>query len=93
MRYHRLGDLPKKHHIAFRKPDGGLYTEQLFGTEGFSGPMSTLYHINMPTEVSSWEDVGDIRPKLLTDEALRGQLQKFVDGFAVFVEQHPRPKR
>jgi chromate reductase len=29
----------------------------------------------------------------LTDEALRGQLQKFVNGFAEFVEQHPRPKR
>lgn len=71
MRYHALGSLPKKHHIAFRKPDGGLYTEQLFGTEGFSGPMSTLYHINMPTEVSSWEDAGSVRPTYLADEALR----------------------
>lgn len=70
-RYHRLGELPRKHHIAFRKPDGGLYAEQLFSTEGFSGPMSTLYHINLPTEVSSWEDHGSVKPTYLDDEALR----------------------
>lgn len=71
MRYHCLGELPRKHHIAFRKPDGGLYAEQLFSTAGFSGPMSTLYHINLPTEVSGWEDHGSIRPTYLEDDALR----------------------
>lgn len=70
-RYHALGQLPRKHHIAFRKPDGGLYAEQLFSTEGFSGPMSTLYHINLPTEVSGWEDFGSVKPVYLEDEALR----------------------
>ena len=44
--------LQRRIDIQFRKPDGGLYTEQLFSTRGFSGPMSTLYHINQPTEVS-----------------------------------------
>jgi homogentisate 1,2-dioxygenase len=29
-RYHRLGHLPAKKHVQFRKPDGGLYSEQLF---------------------------------------------------------------
>lgn len=71
MRYHRLGSLPKKHHIQFRKPDGGLYTEQLFSTRGFSGPMSTLYHINQPTEVSGWEDRGSVKVTYLEDEPLR----------------------
>jgi homogentisate 1,2-dioxygenase len=71
MRYHRLGSLPKKHHIQFRKPDGGLYTEQLFSTRGFSGPMSTLYHINQPTEVAGWEDRGSVKVTYLEDEPLR----------------------
>jgi len=71
MRYHKLGSLPKKHHIQFRKPDGGLYTEQLFSTRGFSGPMSTLYHINQPTEVSGWEDRGSVKVTYLEDEPLR----------------------
>ncbi|HWD38332.1 MAG TPA: homogentisate 1,2-dioxygenase [Fimbriimonas sp.] len=70
-RYHRLGSLPHKHHTQFRKPDGGLYTEQLFSTRGFSGPMSTLYHVNMPTEVSGWEDRGSVAPTYLPEEPLR----------------------
>ena len=70
-RYVQLGELPKKHHIQFRKPDGSLYAEQLFSTRGFSGPMSTLYHHNLPTEVSSWEDRGSVKPVYLDDEPLR----------------------
>lgn len=70
-RYHRLGDIPRKKHIQFRKPDGTLYSEQLFSTHGFDGPMSTLYHINLPTEVSAWEDMGEVKPTYLDDEPLR----------------------
>jgi homogentisate 1,2-dioxygenase len=66
-----LGELPRRRHTQFRKPDGGLYAEQLFSTRGFSGPMSTLYHINLPTEVSSWEDFGSVAPTYLEDEPLR----------------------
>ncbi len=35
--YHALGKIPPKRHTQFRKPDGGLYSEELFGEEGFSG--------------------------------------------------------
>jgi len=70
-RYHRLGNLPQKHHVQYRKPDGGLYTEQLFSTRGFSGPMSTMYHVHQPTEVSGWEDRGSVAPHYLDDEPLR----------------------
>ncbi|BBO23017.1 MAG: homogentisate 1,2-dioxygenase [Fimbriimonadaceae bacterium] len=70
-RYHRLGDLPAKHHIQFRKPDGGLYEEELFSTFGFSGPMSTMYHIYKPTEVKSWEDRGPAKVAFLEEEPLR----------------------
>jgi homogentisate 1,2-dioxygenase len=47
--YHKLGTFPKKD-IHIRKPNGGLYYEQLFGTEGFHGiPLS--YHVHRPTQV------------------------------------------
>jgi len=47
--YHRLGKFPQKRHTQFEKPDGGLYYEQLFGTIGFDGMSSLLYHIHRPT--------------------------------------------
>ncbi|MFO0828657.1 MAG: homogentisate 1,2-dioxygenase [Phycisphaerales bacterium] len=53
--YTRLGQLPFKRHIQFRRPDGALYSEEVFGTEGFSGPTSTLYHIHPPTQVIGWK--------------------------------------
>lgn len=71
MRYVRLGELPKTRHIQFRKPDGGLYAEQLFSTRGFSGPMSTMYHVHLPTEVSAWEDRGSVEPIYMEHEPLR----------------------
>ncbi|MBS1713196.1 MAG: homogentisate 1,2-dioxygenase [Armatimonadetes bacterium] len=70
-RYHRLGHLPAKKHVQFRKPDGGLYAEELFSTHGFSDMMSTMYHINLPTDVAGWEDMGPAAPTYLKDEALR----------------------
>jgi homogentisate 1,2-dioxygenase len=71
MRYVRLGELPAKHHIQFRQPNGTLYTEQLFSTHGFSGPMSTLYHTHLPTEVTGFKDIGSVKPEYLEDEPLR----------------------
>ncbi len=34
--YHKLGEIPHKRHTQFRKPDGGLYREEVMGLEGFS---------------------------------------------------------
>ena len=59
-RYVALGQMPKKRHIAFRKPGGGLYSEQVIGIHGFSGPMSVTYHINLPTRITSFEQKGSI---------------------------------
>jgi homogentisate 1,2-dioxygenase len=70
-RYHALGNLPRTRHTQFRKPDGGLYSEQLLSTRGFSGPMTLTYHINLPTEVAGWEDAGPCAPTYLPDEPLR----------------------
>ena len=51
MIYHTLGELPRKRHTVFRRPDGELYSEHLMGSRGFSGPASLLYHIRRPTSV------------------------------------------
>lgn len=53
--YHRLGEIPPKRHTQFRKKDGSFYAEEVFGTEGFSGNYSTLYHYNPPTRVTKVE--------------------------------------
>ncbi len=53
--YHKLGTIPHKRHTQHRRSDGKLYTEELFGTEGFSGNSSLLYHHNPPVRVVSIE--------------------------------------
>jgi homogentisate 1,2-dioxygenase len=66
-----MGEVPRRRHTQFRKADGGLYTEQVFSTRGFSGPLSTLYHINQPTEVLRFEDRGSVAPTYLDEVPLR----------------------
>jgi len=52
--YHKLGKFPQKRHVQFRKPDGSLYYEQLFGTIGFAGMSSLLYQVHRPTRIASF---------------------------------------
>ncbi|ERI06737.1 homogentisate 1,2-dioxygenase [Aneurinibacillus aneurinilyticus] len=59
--YVKMGNIPHKRHTQFRKPDGGLYYEQLMGTKGFSGIQSLIYHINPPTQVTKATKIKDIR--------------------------------
>ena len=54
--YKRVGNVPDKRHIQFRKPDGSLYAEELIGAKGFSGIQSIAYHIHPPTVVDRIED-------------------------------------
>lgn len=49
--YFKAGKIPKKRHTQFRQPNGELYKEELFSTEGFSNIYSTLYHIHQPTAI------------------------------------------
>lgn len=75
-RYVQLGEVPKKRHTQFRKPDGGLYSEQVFGTRGFSGIASILYHLHPPTQVLEFapvpvEEAAQPRSGALPDEVLR----------------------
>jgi homogentisate 1,2-dioxygenase len=56
--YVRAGSLPHKRHIQFRRPDGGLYAEELFSTKGFESVYSLLYHLRPPTatlDVREWK--------------------------------------
>ncbi|MAP54240.1 homogentisate 1,2-dioxygenase [Altibacter sp.] len=62
--YHSLGKIPPKRHTQFRKPDGSLYAEQLFGTIGFDGMYSNLYHEQRPTQVKEIKDQYSIAPKV-----------------------------
>src|ERR1700753_3058430 len=51
--YRNVGDVPAKRHTQFRRPDGGLYAEELMGQEGFSSDSSLLYHRYAPTAIVS----------------------------------------
>lgn len=62
--YHRLGKIPEKRHTQFRKADGSLFHEELFGTIGFEGMSSLLYHHHRPTQVKEIDSPEDVRPKI-----------------------------
>ena len=66
--YHQLGRIPPKRHTQFRKPDGNLYYEQLFGTIGFDGMSSLLYHVHRPTMVKEIREAVDLTPKLAVEK-------------------------
>jgi homogentisate 1,2-dioxygenase len=56
--YTRAGSLPPKRHTQFRRPDGGLYAEELISTKGFESVYSLAYHLRPPTatlDVRTWE--------------------------------------
>lgn len=69
--YHQLGSVPRKRHIVFRRPDGGLYAEELMGHEGFVGTSSLLYHTHPPTTVTSARKLRDIVLEADTETSLR----------------------
>lgn len=69
--YTKLGNLPKKRHTQFRRPDGALYSEELFGTEGFVGPTSTMYHIHPPTQVTGWKTLYSTKPEYVEVDVMR----------------------
>lgn len=62
--YHKLGNIPPKRHTQFRKPDGSLYSEQLFGTIGFDGMYTNSYHEQRPTQVKKIQKQYNVAPKI-----------------------------
>ena len=78
--YHKLGNIPHKRHTVFKKPDGGIYYEQLFGTVGFDGMSSLLYHTHRPTMVKDIKSVKDVSPIIAIEKNLKSLSLK---GFSV----------
>lgn len=71
MHYYTLGSIPPKRHTQFRKPDGELYKEELFSTEGFSDLHSLLYHCNPPTQIVQVGEPYSVAPKIIEDKQLK----------------------
>jgi homogentisate 1,2-dioxygenase len=69
--YHSLGSIPRKRHTAFRKPNGGIYAEELMGHEGFTGTSSLLYHVHPPTTIKSAKRIREMAFRADEDQTLR----------------------
>lgn len=78
--YKSLGKIPHKRHTQFRKPDGSLYSEQLFSTEGFSNDYSILYHTHAPTQIVKCDDPIDVNPIVAEEKMLK---HRSLEGFNV----------
>ncbi|MDA3615020.1 homogentisate 1,2-dioxygenase [Polluticaenibacter yanchengensis] len=78
--YTSQGQVPHKRHTQFRKPDGGLYSEQLFSTEGFSSDYSLLYHNHPPTAIIDAAEPIDVSPDFAEEVTLR---HRCLEGFNV----------
>ncbi|MFN5181602.1 MAG: homogentisate 1,2-dioxygenase [Bacteroidota bacterium] len=77
--YHQLGKFPQKRHTVFQNTDGRHYYEQLFGTEGFSGMSSLLYHVHRPTQVKEILKSHNVAPKIAIDKNIKALLLKGFD--------------
>ncbi len=82
--YYTLGSIPHKRHTQFRKPDGSLYSEQLFSTEGFSDDYSLLYHCHPPTQIIRTEPQVDVSPRIAEEKMLQ---HRSFEGFKIRPEK------
>jgi homogentisate 1,2-dioxygenase len=78
--YHSMGAIPRKRHIQFRKDDGGLFSEQLFSTEGFSNDYSLLYHYHPPTQIIKTEPQYSVAPEIAEEKMLA---HRSFQGFSI----------
>ncbi|MBL7895244.1 MAG: homogentisate 1,2-dioxygenase [Bacteroidia bacterium] len=78
--YHKLGNFPQKRHTVFQSKRGNHYYEQLFGTEGFSGFSSLLYHVHRPTQVKEIIKSYSVEPKIAIEKNIKALLLK---GFQI----------
>jgi homogentisate 1,2-dioxygenase len=77
--YHKLGKFPQKRHTVFQNENGAYYYEQLFGTEGFHGMSSLLYHVHRPTQVKEILKSYSVAPKIAVDKNIKALLLKGFD--------------
>lgn len=78
--YQTLGSIPSKRHTQFRKPDGTLYSEQLFSTEGFSNDYSLLYHNHPPTQIIKTDEPINVAPTIAEEKMLK---HRSLEGFSI----------
>ena len=69
--YVQRGEMPHKRHTQFRRPDGGLYREEVMGLEGFHGIQSLLYHHFLPPRVVRSEYLGAAKSQFVEFGPLR----------------------
>ena len=78
--YTSLGSIPHKRHTQFRKPNGELYSEQLFSTEGFSNDYSLLYHFHPPTQIIKTDTPVNVAPTIAEEKMLQ---HRSFEGFNI----------
>lgn len=76
MRYIKSGKIPQKRHTIFKSEDGRFYYEQLFGTEGFHGISSLLYHLHTPTQIKTISNPKNVTPKVLIEKNITPRMFK-----------------
>ncbi|MBX2903654.1 MAG: homogentisate 1,2-dioxygenase [Chitinophagales bacterium] len=74
--YIKRGEIPRKRHTQFRKPNGGLYAEQLVSTEGFSDVYSLIYHTYPPTVVTQIDEPINVAPRVSNNKNMQNRCYK-----------------
>lgn len=69
--YHTLGKIPPKRHTIYRKANGELHAEELFGTAGFSGMSSLVYHLYPPTRIVKFDEPYSVEPEIAIEKNMR----------------------
>ena len=79
-RYHKLGDIPKKRHTIFKDKNGNFLYEELFGTIGFDGMSTLMYHTQRPTQVKEILKTYSVSPKAAVQNNMRSMM---LNGFSL----------
>src|ERR1700686_4344624 len=76
--YHKLGQIPRKHHIWFHRngagpsyKNEGIAYEHVFTTQGFDEAYSIMYPLRPPTRLRNVELIKHWEPKKLTGSPVR----------------------
>jgi len=77
--YHKLGDIPNKRHTVFKSDSGKHRYEELFGTIGFVGMSSLVYHTQRPTQVKEVFKKQNMQPEVAVENNIKSRLLKGFD--------------
>ena len=77
--YQKRGIIPQKRHTVFENGKGGLYQEEVFGTAGFVGMSSILYHTHPPTQVAEMGESYSVVPEVAVEHNLKALSLKGFD--------------